>query len=73
MERLIAEWVEERVRFIGSLLGLTDEEFNRETAPGHWTYRAVAKHVLALEQNSLKTIAADQAARANRPVADPTS
>jgi hypothetical protein len=64
MERLIAEWLAERARFIGCLIGLTDEEFNRETAPGQWTYRVVAKHVLTLEQDSLKTIAADRTGRA---------
>ena len=63
MERLVAEWLAERARFIGSLVGLTDEQFNAETAPGQWTYRAVAKHILLLEQDSLKTVAADQAAR----------
>jgi hypothetical protein len=63
MRRLLAEWLEERARLIGSLIGLTDEQFNTETAPGQWTYRVVAKHVLTLEQDSLKTIAADQAAR----------
>jgi hypothetical protein len=63
MQRLLAEWLAERARFIGSLIGLTDEQFNNETAPGQWTYRVVAKHVLALEQDSLKAIAADQAAR----------
>ena len=63
MERLIAEWLAERARFIGSLVGLTDEQFNRETATGEWTYRVVAKHVLALEQDSLKTIAGDRAGR----------
>lgn len=63
MERLVAEWLAERARFIGSLVGMTDEQFNRETAPGEWTYRVVAKHVLTLEQDSLRTIAADQAAR----------
>ncbi len=63
MQRLVAEWVAERARFVGTLIGLTDEQFNSETAPGQWTYRAVAKHVLALEQDSLKTLAADQAAR----------
>jgi hypothetical protein len=66
MQRLVAEWLAERARFIGSLVGLTDEQFNRETAPGQWTYRIVAKHVLVLEQDSLKAIAADQAARASR-------
>lgn len=65
MQRLIAEWLAERGRLIGSLIGLTDEQFNSETAPSQWTYRVVAKHVLTLEQDSLKTIAADQAARAN--------
>ena len=44
MQRLLAEWLEERARLIGSLIGLTDEQFNTETAPGQWTYRAVAKH-----------------------------
>jgi hypothetical protein len=63
MERLVAEWLVERARFIGSLIGLTDEQFNTETGPGQWTYRAIAKHVLTVEQDSLKTMAADQAAR----------
>ena len=66
MERLVAEWLVERARFVSTLIGLTDEQFNRETASGQWTYRAVAKHVLAVEQDSLKTMAADQAARATR-------
>jgi len=64
MERLIAEWLAERARLIGSLVGLTDEQFNTETAPGQWTYRVIAKHVLAIEQDSLKALAADRAARA---------
>src|SRR2546426_8060820 len=63
MERLVAEWLAERARFIGSLIGLSDEQFNAETAPGQWTYRVVAKHVLSLEQDSVKTLAADRAAR----------
>ncbi|PYM94637.1 MAG: hypothetical protein DME04_07335 [Candidatus Rokuibacteriota bacterium] len=64
MQRLLAEWLAERARLIGSLVGLTDEQFNSATAPGQWTYRVIAKHVLKLEQDSLKTIADDQAARA---------
>jgi len=63
MERLLAEWFEERARFIGSLIGLSDEQFNAETVEGGWTYRAVAKHVLLVEQDSLKVLAQDQAAR----------
>ncbi len=64
MQRLIAEWLAERARLVGSLVGLTDAQFNAETAPGQWTYRVIAKHVLALEQDSLTTLAADRAARA---------
>ena len=63
MQRLVAEWLAERARLVGSLIGLTDEQFNSETAPNQWTYRVVAKHVLTLEQDSLKTIAADRAVR----------
>ena len=63
MERLVAEWLEERARFIGSLVGLSDEQFNTETGPGQWTFRVVAKHVLRVEQDSLQTMAADQTAR----------
>ncbi len=70
LQRLLAEWLAERARFIGSLVGLTDEQFNAETAPGEWTYRAVAKHVLMLEQDSLKTIAADQAGRGHERASD---
>lgn len=56
MHRLIAEWLMERARLIGSLVGLTDEQLNQETAPGGWTYRAVAKHTLLVEQDSLKNL-----------------
>jgi hypothetical protein len=63
MDRLVAEWLAERARFIGALIGLSDEQFNAETAPGQWTYRVIAKHVLSLEQDSLKTVTADRAAR----------
>ena len=63
MQRLVAEWLAERARLVGSLIGLTDEQFNSETAPNQWTYRVVAKHVLTLEQDSVNTIAADRAAR----------
>jgi hypothetical protein len=55
----------ERARFVGARVGLTDEQFNRETAPNQWTYRVIAKPVLKLEQNSLNTITVDRAARTN--------
>ena len=64
MERLVADWLEERARFIGAFVGMTDHEFNEVSAPGGWTYRAVAKHVLAVEEDSLRTLAADRATRA---------
>ncbi|GAB4322195.1 MAG: hypothetical protein Kow0010_02860 [Dehalococcoidia bacterium] len=64
MERLVAEWLVERARFIASLVGLSDEQFNAATAPGAWTYRGVAKHVLLVEQDSTKTMLADRASRA---------
>jgi hypothetical protein len=67
MDRLVAEWLAERARFIGALIGLSDEQFNTETAPGQWTYRIIAKHVLSLEQDSLKTVTADRAAREAGP------
>jgi hypothetical protein len=66
MQRLVAEWLAERARFVGSLIGLTDEQFNSETAPKQWTYRVVAKHVLTLEQDSLKSIGADRAERPDK-------
>src|SRR5215467_3334331 len=66
MERLIAEWLAERGRFISSLIGLTDEQFNTETAPGQWTYRVVAKHVLALEQDTLRTMETDRVKRSGQ-------
>jgi hypothetical protein len=56
MHRLIAEWLTERARLIGSLVGMTDEQFNQETAPSGWTYRAVAKHTMLVEQDSLRSI-----------------
>jgi hypothetical protein len=35
-------------------------------APGQWTYRVIAKHVLSVEQDSLRVLAADQSARDSR-------
>ncbi|MGE5596893.1 MAG: hypothetical protein ACM3S1_12780 [Hyphomicrobiales bacterium] len=63
VERLVAEWLVARARFIASFIGMTDEAFNRETAPGAWTYREVAQHVAGLEQHSRKAILADIEAR----------
>jgi hypothetical protein len=64
MERLVGEWLKARARFIASFVGLNDEQFNAETAPGQWSYRVIAKHILDLERHSLKTIAEDISARA---------
>ena len=56
MHRLIAEWLMERARLIGSLVGLGDDQLNQEMAPGGWTYRAAVKHTLLVEQDSIKNI-----------------
>ena len=64
MERLCAEWLQARARFIATFIGMNDEEFNSETAPGGWTYRGIAKHQIGLDQDSVKTIREDIAARA---------
>jgi hypothetical protein len=63
MDRLVAEWLTERTRFIGTLVGLTDDQYNSETEAGAWTYRQVASHVLGVEQDSIKVMHEDQAAR----------
>jgi len=63
MERLVAEWLVARARFIATFVGMDDEEFNGETAPGAWTYRGIAKHLIDLDQDSLRTIHKDIAQR----------
>jgi hypothetical protein len=63
MDRLVAEWLTERARFIGTLVGLSDDQFNQEIEPGEWTYRQVSKHVLLVEQDSIKVMHEDQEAR----------
>jgi hypothetical protein len=64
MERLVAEWLVARAKFIATFVGMEDAEFNTETVPGGWTYRGIAKHLIQLDQDSLKTIHADVAERA---------
>lgn len=63
MERLVGEWLVARARFAATLIGLSDQQFESETAPGGWTYRTIAEHLTGLEAHSLKTIAKDRAAR----------
>ena len=63
MERLCAEWLQARVRFISTFIGMSDEAFNSETAPGGWTYRGVAKHLIGLDKDSLRAIGEDIAGR----------
>jgi len=72
LQRLIAEWLVERARLLGALVGLTDEQLNQETAPSGWTYAAVAQHTLRVEQSSLVNM---REAIACRPatVAEPMS
>ncbi len=63
MERLVAEWLVARARFIATFVGMSDQEFNGTTAEGGWTYRGVAKHLIQLDLDSMKTIHADIAQR----------
>ena len=63
LQRQIGDWLVARATFLRTLIGMTDEQFNSETAPGAWTYRVIAKHLLELERHSLKTIAQDIAGR----------
>jgi uncharacterized damage-inducible protein DinB len=67
MERLVAEWLVARANFIATFVGMDDERFNRETAPGGWTYRGIAKHLVELDRDSLKTIHADIEQRTGAP------
>src|SRR2546427_2650809 len=61
MERLVAEWLVERARFIGSLIGVTHGQFNTGNRPGEGAHPANAKHRLTVEQDSPKTKAAGPA------------
>lgn len=63
MERLVAEWLEVRARFLGTLVGLSDERFNEPTEEGHWSFAEIADHLAKLEQHALKTMLADGALR----------
>jgi hypothetical protein len=63
MERLVGEWLVARAKFIATFVGMDDEEFNSETVPGGWTYRGIAKHLIGLDQDSLRTIRQDVAGR----------
>ena len=60
MERLVAEWLEVRARFAGTLIGLSDEQFNEPLAEGQWSCREIAEHLLGLEKHALRTMAADR-------------
>jgi hypothetical protein len=72
MQRLLAEWLVERARLIGALMGLTDEQLHQETAPGGWTYAAVAQHTLRVEQTSLANMR-DAIACRTEAAAEPAS
>jgi len=61
IERLVAEWLEVRARFLGTMAGLSDEQFHEPTRPGEWTFHEVAKHLLDLEQHALRTMVQDGA------------
>ncbi len=71
MERVLSEWLETRARFLGTLVGLTDEEFNSETEHGEWTFHQVAGHLLNLEHHALATMEQDGAIKS--PLAGATA
>jgi hypothetical protein len=56
MARLLAEWLAERARLVGALAGLSDAQFESETAPGEWTYARIVRHVIAVERDSVRSI-----------------
>ena len=61
MERLVAEWLEVRARFLGTLVGLSDERFNSPTEHDEWSFQQIAEHLAKLEQHALASMAADGA------------
>jgi hypothetical protein len=61
MERLVSEWLEVRARFLGTLVGLSDERFNEPAEEGHWTFAEIADHLARLERHALATMVADGA------------
>jgi hypothetical protein len=63
MERLAGEWLIARARVVATFVGMDDDAFNRETSPGGWTYHGIAKHLIALDRDSLATVQADIQAR----------
>jgi hypothetical protein len=64
MARVASEWLDARARLVGSLVGLSDPQFDSPTAEGAWTYRQVVEHVLEEEQDARRSIrdASEQAA-----------
>jgi len=60
MERLLREWLEVRARFLGTLIGLSDDQFNAPIEEAQWSYRQVADHLAGLERHALKTMASDR-------------
>ena len=63
MERLVAEWLGVRARFLGTLVGLSDERFNQPTEHDEWTFAEIADHLAKLDQHALATMREDGALR----------
>src|SRR3989475_2907613 len=63
MERLVAEWLVERARFIGSLIGLTGAQFKTENRPGPWAHLASPQNLPPRGGDPPRTMAAGPAAR----------
>jgi hypothetical protein len=60
MERLVSEWLEVRARFLGTLVGMSDQQFNGAMEEGEWSYRQAAEHLAGLELHALRTMASDR-------------
>ncbi len=61
IERLVAEWLEVRARFLGTLVGLSDSRFVQPTEHDEWSFSEIADHLLKLEHHALATMVADGA------------
>lgn len=58
--RLTSEWLELRARVAGVLLDMSEEELDTPTAPGEWTYRQIADHLLLLDADVRRNIAREK-------------
>ena len=51
--RLLAEWLRDRAFLISSLYGLSDEDLDRQYAPGEYSIRETIEHTIYWEKDSV--------------------